>query len=182
MMKKSRKEILEGAREAFFHTMLHGWASGSKNAVKTEVPGSPNNKESTYIAGFMHKKDFFRVVDRYCVSETGKSAGTTTIWFHRDPIWFMSYGGAYLKEDIPFLKNALVSVYSEKQFFGGRGPTSFAQAVLHLNGGILVYTNEVEKDSTFEKFRGKEAIIGPAKDGGSQEVRGRHDYWGMSLI
>lgn len=181
-MKKSREEILAGAREAFFHAMLCGWASGSKGAVEVEVPGSFGSKEVTYTTGLLHEKGWFRVVDRYCVSEAGGSAGTTTIWFHRDPVWFMSYGGLHLKEDIPFLRSALMRVYSEKQFFGGRGPTSIAQCVPHVGEGALVYANEVEKDSTFEKFRGKEAIIGPAKDGGSPEFRGHYEYLGMSLI
>jgi len=173
---KKRAEILVGAREAFFHAMSRGWASGSKEAVKVEAPGISGSKETTYITGLLYGKEWFRVVDRYCVSEAGKSAGTTTIWFHHDPVWFMSYGGAYLKEDIPFLKDALMRVYSEKRFFGGRGPTSLAQGVPHVKSGVLVYANEIEKDSTFEKFRGKEAIIGPTG------VRGQHDYWGMALL
>lgn len=181
-MKKNRNEILDGAREAFFHAMLCGWASGSRNAVEVEIPGSSGSKEVTYITGLLYEKEWFRVADRYCVSEAGKSAGTTTIWFHHDPVWFMSYGGAYLKEDLPFLKSALMRVYSEKQFFGGRGPTTIAQTLPHLKEGVLVYANEVEKDSTFERFRGKEAIIGPPIFGGSSEFRGYHDYWGMSLV
>ncbi len=181
-MKNNRNEILAGAREAFFYAMLHGWVAGGDHKKVVRVPGSFDSKEVSYSAGLSYKRKWFLVVDRYCVSEAGKSAGTTTIWLNHDPVWFMSYGGAYLKEDIPFLKNALTRVYSEKQFFGGRGPTSLAIPAHHVNGGVLVYANEVEKDSTFEKFRGKEAIIGPSKDGGSPEFRGHHDYWGMSLI
>lgn len=174
---KKRDEILVGAREAFFHAMSLGWASGSKAAAKKiDVTGSSGGEETAYITGLLYRNEWFRVVDRYCVSEAGKSAGTTTIWFHHDPVWFMSYGGSYLKEDIPFLKNALMRVYSTKQFFGGRGPTSLAQGVSHLKDGVLVYANEIEKDSTFDKFRGKEAIIGPVG------IRGQHEYWGMALI
>ncbi len=173
---KKRAEILAGAHEAFFHAMSLGWASGSKEAHKVEAPGSFGNKEIIYTTGLLYRKEWFRVVDRFCVSKVGKSAGTTTIWFHHDPVWFMSYGGFYLKEDIPFLKEALMRVYSEKQFFGGRGPTSIAQCVPHLKEGVLVYANEIEKGSTFEKFRGKEAIIGPVG------FRGQHDYWGTALI
>lgn len=175
-MNKNRSEILTGAREAFFHAMLNGWASGARETLEADVFGSSGSKETVYITTFLYGRASFRVVDRYCVSSAGKSAGTTTIWLQHDPVWFMSYGGAYLKEDIPFLKDALMRVYSGKQFFGGRGPTSLAQVVPHIKNGALVYANEVEKDSTFEKFRGKEAVIGPTG------VRGHHDYWGMSLI
>lgn len=173
---KKRAEILAGAREAFFHAMSLGWAAGSKAGVMTDVPGSFGGKETIYTTGFLYGREWFYAIDRYYVSGAGKSAGTTTIWFHHDPVWFMSYGGAYLKEDIHFLKDALMRVYSMKQFFGGRGPTSLAKSASHIKNGVLVYANEIEKDSTFDKFRGKEAIIGPVG------IRGQHEYWGMALI
>ncbi len=156
----TREGILKNAKMHFFAAMLVGWAAGV-NGV--EVPGGmPGFKE------IMYKKDDFRVLDRWCVSDAKKSTGTTTIWFFDNPIWVMNYGGFYKKENMLALKQALMVAYIRRLFVGGRGPRS-------LTGPFnLEYSNYANGD--FSSFHGKEYL----SDYG--EKVGWHEYWGMALI
>jgi hypothetical protein len=165
MSKTEREEILRAAQSCFFAAMQVGWAAGAKGTI---VPRMPGYKEVEYegYAGFL-------VIDRYCVSSAGKSAGTTTIWFGDDPVWFMSYGGFYPKEVVPFLKRALMSSYNQCEFVGGRGPVFYGD---DSNYPGLSYRNVVEKGSDFcSCFRGDEHILGC-------ECLAWHSYWGRALI
>lgn len=159
-----RNELLEQAKPHFFAAMLIGWPAGASGV---DVPDMPGHQEIVY------DNHDFRVLDRYCVSESGISAGTTTIWYLENPIWFMSYGGFYRKEDIPFLKEALMVNYKKGEFIGGRGPKDY-----YYSGRICftpVYFNSIKKNS-FEYFKGQEYFML------NGETVGRHDYFGMALI
>ncbi len=160
MTTSTNDELLQQAQQCFFAAMMQGWAAGTK---AVPVPDMPGHKQIVYEDGK------FRVIDRFGVSNSGRSAGTTTIWFSDEPIWFMSYGGFYRKEDIPFLKRALMQDYGEWNFHGGRGPDSIREGVLH-------YINHVDVGSRFSRFQGKEVIY----DG--NETVGYHNYLGMTLI
>jgi hypothetical protein len=161
------KVVLDSAQDHFFRAMLSGWMAGNK---AVNVPGMPRHKE------FMYKSGDFRVLDRYCSSPAGKSAGTTTIWFGDNPVWFMSYGGEYRrKRDIAFLRSVITPIYEARIFVGGRGPSHL---VNRTSFSSLVYTNQVEKGSDFSSFRGREEI----SEHDSGMPPGFHDYWGMALI
>jgi len=157
-----REKILQVAELHFLVAMKIGWAAGVRG---TDVPDMPNYREIVY------KKDGFKVADRFCVSKEGKSAGTTTIWYFDEPIWVMNYGGFYRKEDIPFLRRALMANYEFNNFFGGRGPDIFTD-----QNREIAYSNYSVYASTFSSFSGKECIHD------SKKTLGWHEYWGMALI
>lgn len=159
-----------GLREAtlafFFEAMLKGWVA---EGVETE----PSNLPGYRVFRHESADKRFALVDSYCVSGKShfpKSAGTTTIWWDDRPVWWMSYGGYYEKEAIPFLKQALVTAYMNKAFVGGRGRLSFRDP-------HMIYINSPEKND-FSSFKGSEKIIEIA----SASTLGEHEYWGMSLI
>jgi hypothetical protein len=159
-----REEILEMAKDYFFVAMMHGWPSGEKGK---DVPGMSGYKEVDYGIGD------FRILDRWCVGEKG-SFGTTTIWFSfysPNPIWFMSYGGFYRKEDIQFLRRVLLIVYMDGKFIGGRGPESFAEP-----SGRLMYRNHTDGKTFSVGFSGEECLYEHGKK------VGEHRYFGMPLI
>lgn len=158
-------EMLWQAESCFIAAMMKGWAAGVKGI---DVPGMPAYKEIVFegYAGF-------RVVDRWCVSRSGKSTGATTIWFANDPIWIMNYGGFYSENALSFLKQALMRAYNRSEFVGGRGPQVFQDE----NDERFVYVNKAQYGSKFRQFEGRE-FINKEPDG----ILGWHDYWGMALI
>jgi hypothetical protein len=142
----------------FFKAILAGYA-GDGSGVKKEK--SPDGYKT-----LIYEEGKFRVADRYCVTpHSDKSAGTTTIFFEGQPIWWMSYGGEYHKSEIPLLKEALSKAYHEQTFCGGRGPETFGD----------LYFNRFR--GNFESFSGTEVINSPRGN-----VLGYHHYLGMSLI
>ena len=164
----SAKIVVDVAQTVFFEAMLRGWAGGVR---AVDAVGEPGYKQIVYKTGE------FRVVDCYGVSSsTGKSAGTTKIWFRDHPVWFMGYGGFYRKEDIPFLKDVLVETYKNGLFRGGRG-FSECRGVAGRGEGLF-YTNDVNVNSSFLDFRGKERITSITE----ARLVGHHEYWGMALI
>jgi hypothetical protein len=165
----TREDILEEAERHFFAAMLTGWAADVKGKPVPDMPG--------YKRIPPYKRDGFCIVDQYCVGEKC-SAGTTTIWYKESwyegsPIWFMSYGGYYNKEHVPFLKKMLLVAYMNDKFIGGRGPESFTAPLGHLLYRNYLNVNEL---NTFEKFSGREVLYNDFV-----EV-GHHEYWGMALI
>ncbi len=172
MTTSTNDELLQQAQQCFFAAMMQGWAAEVK---AVPVPDMPGHKQTIYENGK------FRVIDRFCVSSAGMSAGATTIWYTKDPIWFMSYGGIYSKEDIPFLKRALVYNYSRGFFLGGRGPTMYLDEMSEgkfQQDNLLIYDNR-EQFGSFRSFRGHERICLAENP---STVRGWHDYWGVALI
>ena len=114
------------------------------------------------------------LMDEYFVHpETKQSFGTTVIYANNVPAWQMSYAGHYVKEAIPFLKEALMAAYSSGEFRGGRGPSSYDD-----QDSGLAYVNAVSgMDTLFHEFFGYEEI----RDSGAKRV-GVHVYSGMCLI
>ncbi|MDP2655657.1 MAG: hypothetical protein Q8P17_03980 [bacterium] len=165
------RKILEAAQKEFFVAMQKGWAGGAKG---TGVPGMPKYKQIEYQSGD------FRIVDQYGKSQAGKSEGTTRIWFCDDPVWVMSYGGFYRKEEVPFLKWALYGCYVHSIFNGGRGPCLIPD-IDHTVDKDLIYINSANGGGSFERFRGREEIRSRR---GYHNITplGWHDYWGMALI
>lgn len=161
----SQKEmILSLAKAVFFRAMLDGYA-GKTSQKSTKIKTPDGYRTITY------QEDDFQVVDRYCVTpQSDYSAGTTTILFRDSAVWWMSYGGRYLEEIIPFLKQALASAYHKREFHGGRGPSMLVEEE-------LFYQNNVEPGSTFREFSGYEKV--GYIDG---DVLGHHRYFGLSLI
>lgn len=158
------KAVLKEAERFFFTAMLQGYVSGTK---PVPVPKMPGFKEIIVM------NDVYMLVDRWCVNNrTGKSFGTTTIWFDKQPIWVMTCGGYYPKEVIPFLKLALANTYGESEFCGGRGSALFVS-----QSNRLIYLNSFQQ-SGFSSFEGEEEICHLR----SRERIGSHKYWGMSLI
>jgi len=170
LTKSSREDILTGAEQVFFKAMLDGYAGNEgQKSQKTKTPDGYVNIE--YVDGD------YRVLDRYCVTPYScSSTGTTTIFFLGNPVWWMSYGGRYEDEVIPFLKEVLAVAYKNGDFCGGRGPKDWTK-------GDLQYQNEGNPidDNTFEMFEGAEVIIKKSEKV-TETVMGGHRYWGMALI
>jgi hypothetical protein len=158
-------EVLLGAKKAFFEAMMDGYAGGNcKKSIKTKTPDGHVVIEFT--------TGDYKVVDDYRTTpHSSKSAGTTTILYKNDPIWWMCYGGFYKKEVISFLKSALRRAYEKNEFSGGRGPRVWSD-------DDFIYSNETPRTTNFEWFSGREEIA----DHHSDEILGMHDYWGMSLL
>ena len=152
--------------EAFFFTaMLKGWVSQGEKGSFSDMPG--------YEIGVDYMDNGFRLLDIYCTTSLSvRSAGTTTIWYQDVPVWFMSYGGEYAKESIPFLKQALFATYSKREFVGGRG----SDRILSSND-TMIYMNQ-PVSYHFSQFRGHEKIV-RITDG---VTLGWHDYQGLSLF
>jgi len=168
MTTKDKIRILWDARWAFFKAMRAGYASNAQSSIKTKT--SDGYRIITFTDGD------FRVEDRYCVTpHSNSSAGTTTIFYKGDPVWWMSYGGFYPEDVIEFLKVALLYQYNRGIFFGGRGPTFIT------SGDGLAYENRPvleDAEDHFWKFKGREEIYNQI----TGKLLGFHEYWGMSLI
>ena len=155
---------IKEVEQVFFMAMREGWAAG---AEKISMPGMPGYK----AIRFQYRE--WHVLDKYCAnSQTGKSAGETTIWYERTPVWVMQYGGAYDKRVISFLKKCLMEYYEKSIFWGGRG-----MRFSNNSSGSLFYTND-PLSNNFSQFEGHEEVI--TVDTG--ECMGYHDYKGMSLV
>ncbi len=167
MGKKS--EIIRGAISAFCEAILAGYAGNGMSVRKIRLA----NGEKTNI--WQSRNGDWVVVDRWTTTTLSNwSAGTTTVLYKNQAVWWMSYGGWYDKSVIPFLKEALKNAYKRGAFIGGRGREHFSDP--EFPG--LAYTNKVSpvrKDPTM--FDGEEQIIGA---GG--ELMGFHRYHGMSLL
>jgi len=164
-----RGSIIHRAERVFFKALLAGYA-GDGSGVKKEKPPD-GYRTMTWPPTGDHGG--FKVVDRFCVTPTSnRSAGTTTIFFEDQPIWWMSYGGYYDDSAIPFLKTALADAYGRQEFRGGRGPIRF-------QNGNFVYVNRQGFDGTsFACFEGREEIF----EASSERLLGFHKYFGMLLI
>lgn len=151
---------LDSIQNKFFDAMTHGWACNT-NAKKIEVPQFPGSK------GILYEHGPYKVLDCY-MTNYNFSTGTTTIWFREKPLWAMHYGGRYEKEVIPFLKYCLRRAYSERRFYGGRGPN-------FMRNDHFTYVNQIEH-SSFREFSGEERIFNI-----NEKCMGYHWYRGMSL-
>lgn len=157
-MGKKRKFVyppIEEIMEIFFRAMLAGYAGTAK---KETPPDSPGMKRITF------KRGRYLVIDQWQTSpESDFSFGGTTIFYNDVPIWWMTYEGWYLKETIPFLKEALAKAYSARSFLGGRGQDSFQR-------GQFLYRNLFQ--GSFVSFCGREFITKADQELGHHEYRG----------
>jgi len=145
--------------------------------------GYANNSQKETFADIGKMVDFtdgsWSVIDGYLVTPLGpRSGGLMAMSYEGIPVWLLQYAGQYEEEAIPCLKAALIAAYSEKKFFGGRGPEQFT-----LDG--LVYQNEVDRAyrQDFKKsnfFKGYESIR--TAIGVPQRCLGWHSYQGMMMI
>lgn len=161
-----------GAHRRFFDAMLQIWALDSPGVQPKERNGQ-YEIEIQFPYGADHYRYVF--VDRWYWSPTGKTAGTSTIIYGSWPVWFMSYGGFYREQEIPFLKRALHAAYSDRIFRCGRGPECFVDP----DFPDLRYENSVTKNG-FEDFSGREAVL--ARDGTGFIEVGYYSLWGMGLV
>jgi len=158
----NNEHVLKEAKRYFFLAMLAGWAGGAK---AVPVPNKPGFKQTNYQDGDFH------VLDEYGKGRgSNKSVGTTTIWYFNEPVWVMTYGGHYRKDEVPFLKNVLVAAYEKGRFYGGRGSYS--------ENRDLAYINAEHQSSTFSDFKGCEMIITRV----GNTPLGHHWYHGMALL
>lgn len=159
-------EILQ---EVFFEAGLAGWVSGAKPTKLPEFPGSHQfrfEKQTKYGK--------VAVLDTYWAQEgSNVSWGFTNIHHNDDIVWHMRYGGAYQKEAIVIVKQAIRRAYESKSqiFFGCRGVWSIASE------GIW-YRNVLTTNSTFTKFSGKEKVINK----NTYTSLGYHDYSGELIL
>ncbi|MBU1557972.1 hypothetical protein KKC45_03360 [Patescibacteria group bacterium] len=164
---------VEDVLKFFWLAKENGWASGKVDVKKDRF--NPNLKRIVF------QKERFFYQDKYWVTPvSNSSAGTTTILFLYNriwiPVWWMSYGGEYPKEVIPFLKEALMENIRLKQFKGGRGRCFFENS----NYPDLTYLNGDTGD--FSSFRGRESIYKGFNISSTKKELGFHTYQGMSLI
>lgn len=157
-----RDELIKVTQAFFFRGMLHGWPSGRG---KTDVPDMPGYKKHEHVEGDFHIRDQYTRDE-----ESGKSEGSTRIWYRRRVVWSMHYSGRYEKRAIPLLKSALRRAYEHGHFNGGRGPKLFGSSG-------LIYSN-IEIWWKFDKFSGHESII----DNEQNTILGSHAYNGQLLI
>lgn len=160
---------LKEAKDAFFRANLKGWAGGAQKVSISELPG--------YKVIVWEESDW-RFVDMYFkIPNSLESYGTTTGWFRGIPIFFMSYGGWYEKEVVPFLKQALKVSYEKGEFVGGRGPHYYTDYTeLTEREGCLVYKNH-QKRTSAGSFDGWEEV----ENSRSGKRRGYHEYSGRFI-
>ncbi len=163
--RRVRERLLVEARDFFFQAMAQGWAAG-KAAIK-----SPDRLGHYYL---IFEQGEFVLIDEWAINELSKkSAGTTTVWYGGQPVWFMSYSGFYPESSIKIVKQALLAEYCAKRFTGGRGPSIYRM-------GDLEYYNEPNTGSSFERFSGREFVID--RNSVSELGGGSHTYMGQALI
>ena len=104
MKKKLKKHKFKEAQEYFSRAMLDGYCGERKHSTKTSTPDG--RKVITFVKGD------FTVIDEYRVTpHSDKSAGTTSILFKGDLVWWMSYGGVITSNTIPLLKAIMKANY-----------------------------------------------------------------------
>lgn len=151
---------LGSVQNKFFDAMAQGWAcNGGAKKITPPVP-------CLEVIPYEHGP--FRVLDCY-MTNLCYSTGITTILYRGKPVWVMHYGGCYEKEAIPFLKFCLHRAYTERRFYGGRGP-------VFVRDYQLTYVNQIERNK-FSDFTGEERIFGL-----NEVCLGYHWYRGMSLL
>ncbi len=158
-------ESLRSVEKAFFDAMNHGWASGNNGEP---IDGSLGWKAVVYYS----PDGKHRVIDRWGEDlATKKPTGSILITtMDNTPEWVMWYGGEnYGKWAIPILRKSLMENYSQRIFYGGRGPKNIVE-------GEFVYVNQAHGD--FVKFSGYEVITNTK----GTEFLGGHNYWGGSLL
>ncbi len=151
----------------FFEAMMAGYASAEKPKKRflTEIPGY---KVVTYVSGP------WKVIDAWQVTPIGDgSGGTTHILYENIPTWMMQYFGKYDATAIPCLKAALRAAYSERKFFGGRGPKDF----VHENGAFYRNWKHDIGQHDFASFFGQERVF----DRTDQRL-GCHSFQGGLMI
>jgi len=162
-------------KKFFLQGVAHGWAGGNNGSLlrkSTGTPGMEEWREAIYrdYQGFPG----FELQDRWGVDpDSGRPSGHIFITHWQVPVWGMWVGGGAYDQDVfPFLREALMVNYHEKQFHGGRGLSGYSN-------GALLYTNEFIGD--FHRFEGVERIKRIGKDGLTTSA-GFHEYWGGSFV
>lgn len=153
-------------QEFFFKAMQeNGYSEGGQ---KIKIPDMPGYKALPFRDGD------FSLLDCWCVTpHSQRSAGTTTIWYKDDPVWWMRYNGWYTEEGILFLKRALRITAENKQWFGGRGPLEFDEDGLEYRNHIVF--------SPFSDFLGYEDIF-DRRDLKVSVKLGYHAYSGFAML
>lgn len=132
-------------RGVFFEAMNAGYAAENK-PMKGSIAVLRGSK-TTY-----HAQGPWEVNDVWFVTPLSTySGGMTIISYKGVPVWMMQYFGKYEKTAISCLKAALRAAYSERKFFGGRGPEEF----IH---GKYVYENDLGASRDFQDFSGRESV------------------------
>ncbi|MBI1984724.1 MAG: hypothetical protein HYS60_01275 [Candidatus Wildermuthbacteria bacterium] len=176
---------LSELKETFFKFQQEGYAS---DAVKNKTAKIAHRITIIGLEGYKGiewEEGPWRVVDCWTVEQNTqtdmvKSAGFTTIWHKKIPIFVMHYGGAYVKSVVPFLKKALLVNYETSYFEGGRGPSSFQEgSLLYLNDTTCKEFPNVSNPS----FKGEEKILefGLEDQVSHGVLRGWHRYFGILL-
>ena len=155
-------------QEVFFEAGLAGWVSGAEPTKLPEFPGSHQfrfEKQTGYGEVI--------VLDTYWTQEgSNVSWGFTDIHHNDDIVWYMRYGGAYQKEVIICVKQAIKRAYKSEEFLGGRGLDSF------VGDKGLWYRNDTSAMSTFYEFSGKETVCNID----TAVSLGYHDYSGELIL
>ena len=154
-----KSDQVDEVMRVFFMAMQQGYAGSASKGKIADMPGS---KTIPFESGDFKLLDCYFVNGHY-------SAGQTIIWDKDVPVWMMSYQGWYVKDAIPFLKQALGETYSKNEFLGGRGPNCF-------RSGEMIYINTVEPPNDFRHFRGREEVFGR-----HDLSIGWHEYQGLFL-
>jgi hypothetical protein len=153
----------EEIQEAFFRAMVESsWASGAEALPSSERPR---------YKMVLWRNHPWLVVDEWCVGPNGLySAGSVTVFYHSWPVWVMSFHGCYEKEAIPFLRQALMEAYEQRNFQYGRARPGYCT-------GPLIYSHR-QSSGEFSRFRCQERIT----DTDQRRKLGYHVVQGMLLI
>lgn len=166
-----RKSILKEAEDAFYRAMLVSYAGGGDDDGTIEFT---SEKSAGWTKNTMVVDGKYTVVDRWKTDrKTGNVKGKTTVlirlmleWFQ---VWEMSYKGNFPEETIPFLKEVLLTSYTDGEFHGCRG---------RINGvSHTEFTYQNEWEGNFARFNGREDIF--SIDG---EGLGHHIYSGKTHL
>jgi len=157
---------LDQVMDCFFDGGLAGYAGGGKYVPILGIPGM-----KSFIQTYEMPEPGSALVYNDAYGSVGpESFGFTTITlathggYEQTPIWEMQYEGREFSDDkavISLLKKALLATYSEKIFYGGRGPARYTSP----NFSGLTYMNRLViqgRGSNFRHFRGQEVVNGSA--------------------
>ncbi|PCI30467.1 hypothetical protein COB52_01590 [Candidatus Kaiserbacteria bacterium] len=153
----------EKIEEIFFEAMQQGFVADFKGKPTRNMP---SGKQIASRFGD------WKVTDLWITNPTSrKSAGMTTIFYKRTPVWSMSYEGWYEVGALLLLKPALRKAYGKSEFYGCRAEDFYSTAT-----GVR-YSNIFS--GNFSSFFGQERMVHRMEP---ETALGKHTYRGGLLI
>ena len=120
------------------------------------VVGAPTPAEGLFgTYRHVYPREDLLLIDSFVAPDPSQqSAGTTTIWLDRVPIWWMTYNGWHNPTVIDLVKGILRETYHSQKFLAGRGETTTSDS--KVKGPH--YHNTIER-AGFIKFAAEERVV-----------------------